>query len=88
MYFLCSQESGYEFKFSPDYDQSLLRTRKRSSSSSSDQVASSQVDRAEKAREASWRRILLLIIAITVHNIPGWLEGGDPCDYLCAHVVL
>ena len=52
---------------------------------------SSQVEDAPKARESAsapgrlesglekainWRRMLLLIIAITIHNIPGEIGGG------------
>ena len=46
---------------------SFIRSRKRSSSSSE----SHGVSREREAQATNWRRILLLIVAITVHNIPG-----------------
>ena len=47
--------------------------RKRLGSSGPSSNVSEGVDSEEVTAEVSWRRILLLIIAITVHNIPGML---------------
>ncbi|KAK7880837.1 hypothetical protein WMY93_032532 [Mugilogobius chulae] len=41
-----------------------------SSSAEAQEAGSRQQEAADKARN-SWRRILLLILAITIHNIPG-----------------
>ena len=48
----------------------FVRSRKRSSSSTESHGVSSQ-SRMEETQAANWRRILLLIVAITVHNVPG-----------------
>ncbi len=54
--------------------ESVRNVRKRKlGSSQSDQVMEDVGD-GEVAIGVSWRRILLLIIAITVHNIPGKLD--------------
>lgn len=56
--------------FSYSRDSSQLTQRKKDNL----YVSKQEVDQeGQKSREkqASWRRILLLIIAITVHNIPG-----------------
>ena len=58
--------------FSYSRDSSQLTQRKKDNLYVS--VSKQEVDQeGQKSREkqASWRRILLLIIAITVHNIPG-----------------
>ena len=47
----------------------LIRSRKRSSSPNDTREVSSSTKMKDQA--ANWRRILLLIVAITVHNIPG-----------------
>ncbi|KAL8565114.1 hypothetical protein ACOMHN_005317 [Nucella lapillus] len=48
-----------------------------SSSSSSPQSSSSQSkDQQERRDHSSWRRVLLLVIAITIHNIPEGLAVG------------
>ena len=46
-----------------------IRKRKGSSNPTNEALSTSQMESLEK--HDSWRRILLLIIAITVHNIPG-----------------
>ena len=54
-------------------DQGSLRSRipRRTSSSSHSQVDDTSGD---SSGTVNWRRILLLIIAITVHNIPGIIK--------------
>ena len=53
-------------------DEASLRSR-GSSSSTSHKSPHHQSGTSRRDQGSSWRRILLLIIAITVHNIPGWL---------------
>ena len=48
----------------------FVRSRKRSSSSSESHGVLS-LSRDTETQATNWRRILLLIVAITVHNIPG-----------------
>ena len=54
------------------------RLRRGSVASDSESEAGQEVDahaeEDKKRRHSSWQRILLLIIAITVHNIPGNFE--------------
>ena len=50
-----------------DRESSGLTQRKKASLD----VETSEGRSAQDERKASWRRILLLIVAITVHNIPG-----------------
>ncbi len=51
-----------------------LRARRRNISSSSTQSVDD--DGRSTVGRANWRRILLLIVAITVHNIPGGHLGA------------
>ena len=60
---------------SPLERDSASHTRKRHgkeapAGSTAEDIAENQIVTAEEKRR-SWRRILLLIVAITVHNIPG-----------------
>lgn len=50
-------------------EEGSLRARRRNLSSSSSQSVDDSGRPA--TRKANWRRILLLIVAVTVHNIPG-----------------
>ena len=52
-------------------DEGSLRSRGGGSSTSQSPPLDESV-RLRRSQRSSWRRILLLIIAITVHNIPGW----------------
>ena len=51
------------------WDEASLRSRGGSSASQLTSLDESVTLR--RSQKSSWRRILLLIIAITVHNIPG-----------------
>lgn len=51
------------------WDEASLRSRGGSSASQLTSLDESVTLR--RSQRSSWRRILLLIIAITVHNIPG-----------------
>ena len=52
------------------------RPRVRKTSSVEAQVPSEDVHLTSSYRGSSWRRIVLLIVAITVHNIPEGLAVG------------
>ena len=66
MHMYCFQVGGVDgIEPSP-----FVRSRKRSSSSSESHGVLS-LSRDTETQATNWRRILLLIVAITVHNIPG-----------------
>jgi zinc transporter 11 len=68
--------SKSESKEPLDSSQSTVRPRLRRTSSGEAQYSPEQVVQMEKVKGTSWKRILLLIIAITVHNIPEGLAVG------------
>jgi len=62
--------------------EALRHRSARVSSSSSTTSVKGDSDKMEVKSLVSWRRILLLIIAITVHNIPGVCVCVCVCVYI------
>lgn len=51
--------------------ESVRQRRGQQTSGTPDQIQQDKQNEEQRLRDQSWKRILLLIIAITVHNIPG-----------------